>query len=58
MSLEMKDRCERCGGDLAADGTAYICSHECTFCNDCSEAMSNVCPNCNGELVPRPKRAA
>jgi len=58
MALEMRTTCERCGSALLPNGDARICSHECTFCNDCSEAMSNVCPNCNGELVPRPKRAA
>jgi uncharacterized protein len=56
MSLEMKDRCERCGGGLAADGTAYICSHECTFCGGCAAEMDRVCPNCGGELVVRPRR--
>jgi uncharacterized protein len=56
MALEMRDRCERCGVGLAADGGASICSHECTFCTPCAEAMSLVCPNCGGELVARPRR--
>jgi len=56
MALEMRDTCERCGTPLAAGGTAAICSYECTFCADCAEAMEHVCPNCSGELVPRPKR--
>ena len=56
MALEMRDTCERCGTSLAADGTAAICSYECTFCADCATAMEHVCPNCAGELVPRPKR--
>jgi uncharacterized protein len=56
MALEMRDRCERCGADLAADGAASICSYECTFCGSCAETMSLVCPNCGGELVARPKR--
>ncbi|MGH2936037.1 MAG: DUF1272 domain-containing protein [Gaiellaceae bacterium] len=58
MSLEMRTECERCSGALAQDGEALICSFECTFCADCGEAMERVCPNCGGELVPRPKRAA
>ena len=58
MSLEMRIACERCSAALAADGEARICSFECTFCPACSEAMGRVCPNCGGELVARPKRAA
>jgi hypothetical protein len=58
MSLEMRTLCERCGTALAPDGEARICSFECTFCAECSEAMESVCPNCGGELVPRPKRVA
>ena len=58
MSLEMRDRCERCGCGLAADGAATICSHECTFCEGCAAEMDRVCPNCGGELVARPRRGA
>ena len=56
MALEMRDKCERCGVALAPDGEAVVCSYECTFCRSCTEEMSNVCPNCGGELVARPKR--
>jgi hypothetical protein len=58
MALEMRDRCERCGAGLAPDGEAFICSYECTFCSACAEGTARICPNCGGELVPRPKRAA
>jgi uncharacterized protein len=57
MTLEMRPECERCGAPLAADGAAAICSFECTFCVACAESMAHVCPNCGGELVPRPRRA-
>ncbi|MEY9873996.1 hypothetical protein ABH931_003490 [Streptacidiphilus sp. MAP12-33] len=58
MSLEMRALCERCGtAALPHDAVARICSHECTFCPACSEAMDHVCPNCGGELVVRPRRA-
>ena len=57
MALEMRTECERCGALLAADGEARICCYECTFCLACSEAMSATCPNCGGDLVPRPRRA-
>ena len=57
MALEMRTECERCGAPLAEDGEARICSYECTFCPACSEAMAATCPNCGGELVPRPRRA-
>lgn len=56
MSLEMRSRCERCEKNLAPDEGAFICSHECTFCPGCTAAMKNVCPNCSGELVHRPRR--
>jgi hypothetical protein len=58
MALEMRGVCERCGVGLADDGEARICSYECTFCPSCSTAMDATCPNCAGELVRRPKRAA
>ena len=35
---------------------AMICSYECTFCLDCAKLMRHQCPNCDGELVPRPRR--
>ncbi|MFI6587666.1 DUF1272 domain-containing protein [Embleya sp. NPDC050493] len=57
MALEMRERCERCDVALGADGPARICSYECTFCEPCSAAMDDTCPNCGGELVPRPRRA-
>jgi hypothetical protein len=56
MALEMRDRCEKCEQSLAMNGEALICSYECTFCPACARAMEHVCPNCGGELVPRPKR--
>ena len=56
--LEMRPDCERCGADLPAeDSGAFICSFECTFCAECSEAMDDRCPNCGGELMDRPARA-
>ena len=55
MALEMKKECEKCGRVLTADGEAYICIYECTFCSKCTEEMNSVCPNCSGELVRRPR---
>ncbi|HSP73587.1 MAG TPA: DUF1272 domain-containing protein [Gaiellaceae bacterium] len=52
----MRSSCERCGAELRADGEAVICSFECTFCAACGEALELTCPNCGGELVPRPRR--
>jgi len=57
MALEMRDRCERCGAGLPPDAAASICSYECTFCSACASELDAVCPNCGGELVPRPRRA-
>lgn len=57
--LEMREKCERCGAKLAPDGpSARICSFECTFCAECATALGARCPNCGGELVVRPRRAA
>ena len=57
MNLEMKVRCEKCAAALQADGQAYICSHECTFCPHCALKLQNACPHCGGELVLRPRRS-
>jgi hypothetical protein len=56
--LEMREECERCHAALAGDGPARICSFECTFCEACTAELEGTCPNCGGELVPRPRRAA
>jgi hypothetical protein len=48
--------CERCGASLLADGGAFICSYECTFCAACAGDLDRICPNCGGELVERPRR--
>ena len=57
MALQMKQQCERCEAPLAASSDeAFICSYECTFCRACARALDHVCPNCGGELVPRPRR--
>jgi hypothetical protein len=58
MALEMRDTCEKCGAALGLQDEARICSYECTFCVACSARMNGKCPNCAGELVPRPKRRA
>jgi hypothetical protein len=56
MALAMRPTCEGCGVELPADGTAFICSYECTFCSRCSGGGARRCPNCQGELVRRPRR--
>jgi hypothetical protein len=57
VALEMRSRCERCDEAVEPAGAAFICSFECTFCAGCADALARVCPNCSGELVPRPRRA-
>jgi two-component system LytT family sensor kinase len=52
----MKMQCESCGTALAADGEAYICSYECTFCPECALYGQSPCPHCGGELIRRPRR--
>jgi uncharacterized protein len=58
--LELRPNCECCDVDLPADSpVAMICTFECTWCADCVEAcLGGVCPNCAGNLVPRPIRPA
>ena len=56
--LEMRPASERCGTALPPGDDARICSYECTFCPACSEQMGGSCPNCGGELLPRPRRSA
>lgn len=56
--LDLRPSCECCDTDLPADSPlARICSFECTFCAPCAERLlRGRCPNCGGELVPRPRR--
>ena len=58
--LELRPGCECCDRDLPpASADARICSFECTFCVACAEQkLGGRCPNCGGELVPRPRRPA
>lgn len=56
--LQMRPSCECCDRDLPADAPgAMVCSFECTFCQDCvTQRLGGRCPNCGGELQPRPRR--
>ena len=58
--LELRPNCECCDRDLPPDSPlALICSYECTWCRDCAETrLGSICPNCGGNLVPRPIRPA
>jgi uncharacterized protein len=58
--LQLRPNCECCNVDLAGDSAeAYICSFECTFCAQCTaQTLHGKCPNCGGELLRRPRRAA
>ncbi|WP_137724731.1 DUF1272 domain-containing protein [Prescottella subtropica] len=51
----MKTRCELCRTHLPGDREAWICSYECTYYAACRAGLGS-CPNCAGELVPRPRR--
>jgi len=54
--LQMRPGCEACDRDLPADSAdARICSFECSFCAPCALRLG-ACPNCGGELLPRPRR--
>lgn len=58
--LELRPTCELCTTPLDPLGdTARICTYECTFCARCATwDLLGICPNCDGELVPRPRRLA
>ena len=58
--LQLRPNCECCDRDLPPDSAqARICTFECTFCADCADAVfGGICPNCGGNLVPRPIRPA
>ena len=58
--LQLTPGCECCDRDLPPDSTeAVMCSFECTFCRPCADGLlGGRCPNCGGELVPRPRRPA
>jgi hypothetical protein len=56
MALELKNTCEKFGAVITPVAIAYICSYECTYCATCAEQLKFVCPNCEGELVRRPRR--
>ena len=58
--LALRPNCECCDTDLPPESTeARICSFECTFCTRCVQGrLRGVCPNCGGEFVRRPRRAA
>ncbi|EOP50301.1 MULTISPECIES: DUF1272 domain-containing protein [Bacillus] len=55
MGLEMRKCCEKCNNKIEEQSLAFICTHECTFCEECTKLMNYVCPNCQGELVKRPR---
>ncbi len=55
--MENRPACEKCERPLPLDAVAMICSHECTWCANCALGFAYVCPNCQGELVRRPRRA-
>lgn len=56
--LEIRPNCECCDRDLPNGAPeARMCTFECTFCALCAETrFGGVCPNCGGDLVPRPTR--
>lgn len=54
----MNTHCQACAASLDPGAAAYICSYECTWCAACAERHDGVCPNCEGELVRRPRRGA
>jgi hypothetical protein len=55
--LEIRPTCENCNKALPYDSDeAMICTFECTYCQDCVNALQHVCPNCDGGFEKRPIR--
>ncbi len=56
--LELRPNCQCCNKELPPDSAeAMICTLECTFCRECAEGrLHGICPNCGGNLTPRPIR--
>jgi hypothetical protein len=52
----IKRECGKCNAPLPPNAVAFICTHNCTFCSRCTEAMNHLCPNCGGELFSRGAR--
>lgn len=46
----MEVSCQRCGLQPAARSSTRACSHGCTFCEACADALGGRCPNCGGAL--------
>ncbi|HET6629065.1 MAG TPA: DUF1272 domain-containing protein [Woeseiaceae bacterium] len=58
--LQIRPNCECCDKDLPPSSPdAVICTFECTFCTSCARTvLQGTCPNCGGNLCPRPIRPA
>lgn len=49
--LRSRNTCGRCSIGFAKPGERHVCVHDCAFCERCSDAMGNICPNCGGTLA-------
>ncbi|GMK54468.1 hypothetical protein CspeluHIS016_0110540 [Cutaneotrichosporon spelunceum] len=58
--LELRPNCESCNADIPPQSPdAWICTFECTWCTACATGkLALRCPNCAGNLQPRPIRPA
>lgn len=56
--LALRPNCECCNKDLPPESKeAMIYTYEGTFCKDyVYNVLNDICPNCGGNLVPRPIR--
>ncbi|MEY9948593.1 DUF1272 domain-containing protein [Kitasatospora sp. GAS1066B] len=56
MALEIRDRREENRTAVLSHASiAHICLHKRTFCAPQGDAMRDICPNRDGELVARPR---
>ena len=58
--MKLRPNCECCDKDPPNDSVeARFCTFECTFCSACAaDKLKDICPNCGGELLRRPRRPA
>ncbi|WP_083412300.1 DUF1272 domain-containing protein [Exiguobacterium sp. KRL4] len=43
--------CTRCAETFEDGQETYHCSHNCTFCKECTKTMNSICQNCGETLV-------
>ncbi|ASI35402.1 MULTISPECIES: DUF1272 domain-containing protein [unclassified Exiguobacterium] len=43
--------CTRCAEAFKDNQVTYHCSHNCTYCADCTKTLDSICQNCGETLI-------